>query len=113
MMFFLQIISILFALTMIYFALLNYRRKELSINEIFTWMMIWVGVIFTIIFPDILRKFAETFFFARLFDMLVVGGFILVIMMVAKNYVTMNRLEKKLEKYVRKEALGKRKNTKS
>lgn len=101
----LQIIALLFAFAMIYFALLHRRRGELDRSEIFSWVVIWLGVILVIVFPEILRKFAQTFFITRLFDLMVVGGFVLVITMVARTYVSTKRMEKKLEDYVRREAL--------
>lgn len=101
----LQFLGVSFALSMIYFALLNYRRGELNGMEIFFWFIIWVAAIIVIVFPDLLRVFARTFLFARLFDLLVVGALIVVVVMVSKAYMSTKRIEKKLEKYVRNEAL--------
>jgi len=101
----LQIIAIIFALLMIYFAVLHRRRGELDRIEIISWTTVWVVTIFIVIFPEILRTFAKTFFITRLFDLMVVGGFVLVIAMVTRTYVSTKRMEKKLEDYVRREAL--------
>ena len=101
----LQIIAVIFALFMIYFALVNYKRKEINKTEMLVWLVIWLAVILIVIFPDMLRRFSSTFLITRLFDLLIVGGFILIIAMTAKTYVTTRRLEKKLEDFVRKEAL--------
>jgi hypothetical protein len=101
----LQIIAIFFAFLMIYFAVLHRRRGELDRTEIISWVTIWTVTIFIVIFPDILRAFAKTFFITRLFDLMVVGGFVLMILMVARAYVSTKRTEKKLEEYVRKESL--------
>lgn len=101
----LQIIAIIFAFLMIYFAVLHRRRGELNRTEIISWVAVWVVTIFIVIFPEILRTFAKTFFITRLFDLMVVGGFVLVITMVTRAYVSTKRMEKKLEDYVRTEAL--------
>ncbi len=101
----LQFLGVAFALAMIYFALLNYRRGELNTTEIFLWFVIWVAAIIVVVFPDFLRVFSQTFLFARLFDLLVVGALLVVVVMVSKAYLATRRMEKKLEKYVRKEAL--------
>ncbi len=101
----LQIIAILFAFAMIYFAVLHRRRGELDRTEILSWVAIWIATIVIVVFPELLRKFAQTFFITRLFDLMVVGGFVLVIAMVARTYVGTKRMEKKLEEYVRREAL--------
>ena len=90
---------------MIYLALLNYRRGEIDKIELISWILIWTLTVIVVIFPEILRVFSKRFFITRLFDMMVVGGFILVIFMVAKTYVRSRKMEKKLEELVRKEAL--------
>jgi hypothetical protein len=112
MIFLFQITAALFALIMIYFALLNYRRRELSNLEFYSWVIIWTAAIFIVMFPDLVKGFAKTFLFTRVFDMVVVAGFILVITMVSISYVRTKRMEKKLEKYIRKEALKDVKKTK-
>lgn len=109
----LQIVAILFAFLMIYLALLNYKRGELNGMEIASWVLIWVIVIFITIFPELIRTFAQTFAVSRLFDLMVVGGFILVISMVSAAYVRTKRMEKKLEELIRKDALKDTENNKS
>lgn len=101
----LQIIAILFSFAMIYFAVLHRRRGEIDKAEILLWVAIWIATIIIIVFPELLRKFAQTFFITRLFDLMVVGGFVLVIAMVARTYVSMRKMEKKLEEFIRDEAL--------
>lgn len=105
MIYLLQILAIIFSLGMIYFALLHFRRNEISSVEMGSWTLVWVLLIVVAFFPDFIRQFARTFLFTRLFDLLVVGGIALCIFMVARAYLTSRRLEKKLEEYVRKEAL--------
>lgn len=101
----LQFLAVLFALVMIYFAYVNFKRREISKIEIFIWVIAWVGAIVMVLFPDTLRGIAETFFISRLLDLLIMGGFVLVIVMVSLAYVRTRRIEKKLEDLVRKEAI--------
>ena len=101
----LQIIAILFSLSMVYFAVLNYKRQEINGTEIAGWLLIWTFTIIVVVFPEILRSFAKTFLFARVFDMMVVGAFILVIFLVSSAYMRTKRNEKKLEELVRKISL--------
>lgn len=86
-------------------ALLHYKKGSLSGLEITIWLIIWLAVILSVIFPEILRTYAEAFAVSRLFDLLVVGAFILVIAMVSSSYVRTKRMEKRVEDLVRKEAL--------
>jgi len=104
----LQIIAILFAFSMIYFAVLSYKRSELSGMEAASWIIMWVGATVVVIFPELLRSFAKTFLVTRVFDLMVIGGFILVISIVASAYLRTKRNEKKLEDLVRRLAKEKK-----
>lgn len=105
MIFGLQIIAILFSFAMIYFAFLHFKRGEINFDEIFIWLAIWVFTIFAVVFPNFLKNLSSGFLFARAFDFMVVGAFILVIAMTARAYVSVRKLEKKMEELVRKKAL--------
>src|SRR4030067_1826855 len=105
MIFGLQILAVVFALVMIYFAYVNFKRKEINRVELSIWVSAWGAASFMVLFPDTLRAFAQTFFISRLLDLLVLGGFVLVITMVAIAYVRTKRIEKKLERFIRQEAL--------
>lgn len=108
----LQIIALLFAFSMVYFAVLHYKRGEISIIEAGSWFLMWGAAIVVIVFPELLRSFAKTFLVTRVFDLMVIGGFILVISLVASAYVRTKRLEKKLTDLVRKQTLEKAKGKK-
>lgn len=108
----LQLVAIVFALIMIYFAYLHYRRKEIGKIEIISWWVIWVTTIIIIIFPDLLRNFASKFFITRVFDLMVVGGFILVIFLSYRAYVKTRNLEEIIDNFIRKEGLKELKNAK-
>lgn len=101
----LQFLGVAFALAMVYFAVLNYRRGELNGVEIFFWFLIWTAAIVVIVFPDLLRTFSRTFLFARLFDLIVIGALLFVVVLASKAYMATKRMEKKIEDYVRREAL--------
>lgn len=101
----LQIIAIAFSLSLIYFAILHYKREEIDALEAYIWTGIWTAAILVVLFPDVIRTFAKTFFITRLFDLMVVAGFIVVIAMVYKAYIKVRKMEKKMEDLVRKEAL--------
>ncbi len=91
-----------------YFALHSYKRRELEAMEMFSWTIMWALVVVVVIFPELLRTFASTFLVTRVFDLMVIGGFILVISIVGSVYLRTKRLEKKLEDLVRREALKKK-----
>ncbi len=101
----LQLLAIVFALIMIYFAYLHFMRGELSKSEIISWWGIWVVTIVITIFPDLLSGFAKTISINRVFDLMVVGGFILVIVLSYKAYIGTKKLEHKINEFIRKESI--------
>jgi hypothetical protein len=101
----LQVIALLFAFSMIYFAVLHFKRGELGGTEIASWLIMWTVAIVVIVFPELLQSFAKTFLVTRVFDLMVIAGFILVISLTATSYLRTKRLEKKLEELVRRDAL--------
>lgn len=101
----LQLIAIVFTLIMVYLAYLNYQRKEIGKLEFISWWTIWGGATIIIIFPELLRNFAGAFLITRVFDFMVIGGFILVISLSYKAYVKTKALERQIEKLVREVAL--------
>ena len=103
-----QIIALLFAFSMVYFAVLHYKRREINGTEITSWLIMWALAIVVIIFPELLRSFASTFLVTRVFDLMTICGFILVISIVSIAYIRTKKLEKKLEELVRKQALDKK-----
>lgn len=109
----LQLIAIIFALIMIYFAYLHFMRGELGTGEIISWWVIWAATIVIIIFPDLLSGFARTISITRVFDLMVIGGFILVIFLSYKAYIETKSLKRKIDEFIREESLLELKNDKS
>ena len=108
----LQIIAVIFALIMIYFAYLHYRRGEMNGLEISFWLIAWIIAIFIAIFPEIFRVFSATIAISRAFDLAMIGGFILVIPLTYISYIRTKRFEKRMEEFVRQNALKELKNDK-
>lgn len=109
----LQIIAIIFALIMVYFAYLHFRRGDLNKIEMTLWFLVWAFTVVVVFFPDILRAFSKTYLSTRLFDLMVVGAIILIMTMVSVVYIKVRTMDKRLEEYVRKEALMEIKGKKS
>lgn len=101
----LQLVAIVFSLIMIYLAYLHYKRGEIGKTEFMSWWVIWAGAVVIIIFPELLRGFAGTFYISRVFDLIVVCGFILVITLAYKAYVKVRALEQKIARLIREQAL--------
>lgn len=103
----LQIVAILFALWMMYFSFLHYRRKEFNRIEFALWEVLWVGLIVVVIFPTSVRFLLDAFSITRTFDFVVVVGIVVLFGVTFRNYVIVRRVERRLEELVRKQALDK------
>ncbi len=100
-----QIIGVGFALAMIYFTFLYYKRKDFSLLQFIFWEIVWLGLIFATLFPQTLRTFTKELGFARVFDFIVVLGILFVALIAFYSYVQVRQMRKKIEELTRKEAL--------
>lgn len=105
--FLIQFIGILFGLTMLYMIFLKLKRKEISGNESFIWFAGWIAFIAMSISPKLLDPIIKTLNFSRRIDFFVVLGFFVLLGLSFYNYSQVKKMEQKLEKVVRKEALEK------
>lgn len=100
-----QIVAIVFALWMVYFTFLHFRRKEFSLTEFTLWQMLWFGLMIVVIFPKSIRFLLATFSISRTFDLVVIVGIVILFGVTFRNYVIIRRIEKRVEEFVRQEAL--------
>ena len=96
-----QILAILFVLWMTYFSFLHFRRKEFSLWEFAFWQVIWLGLAVIVLFPSTVNIVLEKLHIARAFDLLTIGGFIILFGATFRNYVIIRRADRRLESLVR------------
>jgi len=102
-----QIGATLFALFMIYWVRNNQKRAHLSLVESSAWYSVWSVFIILALFPNLLLGIVSALHFARVFDLLVVLAFMILVMLNFYIYLKNKKLEKKLETLIRKIALEK------
>ena len=100
-----QVLGMLFVLWMTYFSYLHYRRGEFSIWEFSFWQVIWLGLAAIILFPSTVNFILQTFKIARAFDLLTVGGIVILFGVSFRNYVLLRRTQHEVESLVRQLAL--------
>ncbi len=100
-----QLVAVIFALWMIYFSYLHYRRKEFSGSELVLWQLLWVGLLAEVIFPSSTRFLLATFSITRTFDLMVIVGIVVLFGITFRNYVIVRRLERKMEEIIRIKSL--------
>ncbi|MDP2683932.1 MAG: DUF2304 domain-containing protein [bacterium] len=100
-----QIIAIIFAIWMIYFSYLHFRRGEFKKIEFILWQVLWIGLIIVVIYPSSVKFILETFNINRTFDLVVIVGVVVLFGITFRNYVLLKRTEKKLVDLIRQEGL--------
>lgn len=105
-----QILGICFALGMIYITFLHYKRRNFSKNGLLFWSIIWIIVFLITAFPSTLYGLMDELNITRTMDMIILGSFLFFAVIIFQLYVTVQKLESKLELLVRKNAIRNPKN---
>ena len=100
-----QIISVLFALAMLYIVSIQSRRSKLSPLEVSFWYTIWIFFICIALFPNLLLGITNLFHFARTFDLLVVVSLMVLSTLVVTSYFREKENSVRVEEMIRKQAL--------
>ena len=100
-----QIVSILFALFMLYVVNIHRRKLQLSQVEVTFWYSMWIVFIVFALFPKLLLGITDVLHFSRVFDLLVVMAFMILTAIVITSYFIQRHNTQKLEEVVRKIAI--------
>lgn len=107
--FWIQFLGIIFGLAMMYFTYVKFKRRELNELELVIWFTGWVMLMFVAIIPSILDFIINPLHFYRRLDFFVVVGFFVLLGLTFYNYSIVKKMERKLEFFVRKQALQEQK----
>ena len=102
--FWIQFLGIIFGLGMMYLTFVKFKRRELNRMEFFFWMS-WGLLIVIALIPYALDPLIAPLHFYRRLDFFVVLGFFVLLMLSFQNFSSVKKMEKKIERYVREEAL--------
>lgn len=101
----LQIIGIVFGLSMLYLSYRDYRRREIYFKDFMVWLTIWVGFLFAVSFPGTLEIVSESLGIVRVLDLLIIFSIMLLFSLVFMVYDTVRKSERKIDKVVEAVAL--------
>lgn len=104
-MYFAKLIGSLFILFMIYYTYIHFKKHVFDKNIFLFWEILWVISLISIIYPQTLNPIVETFNFARTLDVMIVLGVMLVVGLSFQSYLNSLKMEKRLDKLVRKIAI--------
>ena len=102
-----QIIGIMVGLAFVYLDYVKFKRKEFDTIDFSIWFGIGLAVILSAIFPDRITGFVEEIGFLSALDMFTSLGFVIVLWILFIMYGRIKETNKKVEEFVRKEALEK------
>lgn len=100
-----QIISLVFALFMMYWVFLHFKKRDINFTENVIWQIIWAGFIFLTLFPRSLDFIISSFQIVRVMDLAMILGFMILTVLGFSNYIRQKQIEKKIEKIIREIAL--------
>ena len=104
---FLSIISIIFALLMIYITKINLKKKNLSNLDFIIWNIVWVIIIFLSIRPKFIDEYIIDKYNLDIFYISTIIGFLMLIIIYFFNFIKIKILEKKINTLIRAESLKK------
>lgn len=102
----LQVLSLLFALAMVYWTWSSYRRGTIRLAELVLWMAVWAGFSAAVLLPQSVSVFVQRLHVNRVMDLFMILGFMLVWVVLFLNHLELRRLQKRLQDLVRELALG-------
>ncbi len=103
--FWIQLLGMIFGAGMMYFTFIKYKRRELNRTELMIWFIGWIALVIVALIPNIFDSLIAPLHFYRRLDFFVVVGFFVLLGLSFFNYSKAKKMERKLERYVRKETL--------
>ena len=102
-----QLLGILFALIMLYFTFLYYKRESYGRKGLILWMLVWLFFLVMVMFPQTIYGIMETLQIQRTVDFFVIGGFLFFSLIIFHLYISVKSVQKDVEVIVREIALSK------
>lgn len=99
---YLQTILLLFALFMVYSLYLHWKKKNITTRMFSFWLILFSSFIFITFFPKILEPLLKELFIVRVMDLGMIGTFMILTYITIENNIKIKKLEKTIERLVRK-----------
>lgn len=100
--------SILFALVMLYYIFLQFKKKVIDWKELLFWGIIFLGFIVVTIEPNFLNFFAEGLNLDRRMDVITIAGMVFLVGFTFLNHIGIRRNRENISEVVGKIALKKK-----
>lgn len=104
-----QLVGICFALFMIYLTFLYFKRDDYGVFGFIVWFSIWSAFLLLVTFPQSIYGIMEALKIERTADFITAGALMFFAIVIFLLYDDMKKVNKKMEKLVRKIAFMKAK----
>jgi hypothetical protein len=101
-----QIAALVFALAMSYLTYVGFRRRHFGPGGLVLWQTIWVGLALISLVPQLFQWIVKPLHVARLMDVVVIAGLLVLGAITYRNYAIVQRLQEQVERFVREQALA-------
>lgn len=95
-----QMLAAFFGLWMMYALSVHFRKKLFGKLEYALWISLWSLFIVIALFPNLLLGISTHLNFIRVFDLLIVGSFIILTILIFVSYFQQKELKLKINKLV-------------
>ena len=101
-----QVFAVIFALLMLYLTYFYYRRKDLNLNDLLVWFVVWVVFLFGVLFPQGLDFFMhQVFNVVSVIQLFTIFGFMFFSIVIFYLYKTVRKNQRQIEKLVKNVAI--------
>jgi hypothetical protein len=100
-----QLISVAFAVGMMYQTYIHYRRRDLRVGEFALWITLWLALLIVSLLPGPLQQFVGIFKVARLLDLVTTVGMLVIGAVTYRLFLETRRLQRAVDALIRERAL--------
>jgi len=100
-----QLLEIIFGISMLYFAYISYKRDELSKIDFIVWGLIFFGFIYAAIFPESFNILLQPLHVGRPLDLITIIGFMIIFGIMLYIHSITRKNQRKIEAIVKKLAI--------
>ena len=101
-----QALVVLFGIGLLYLSYVYYRRRDFSKSDFSLWVIIIIGGMVPIMFPESFEFLLTPLTIYSVFDLLTVGGLVVLFAITFRIYKVTRQNERKVDEVVRSLAMG-------
>jgi hypothetical protein len=95
-----QVLSVFFAIFMLYLVRVHYKRKNIGLKEYLFWCMSWIVFIIFALYPRILTPLLTSLSIVRALDLLMIVAFMILTYIAFMDHIAIKDIYKKINDLV-------------